>query len=118
MTKNDGFHAIRAGRHHIDGDIADFGDALEIPARVDRQLIVLCDAHRGLGPTGHFFEHRLRFGRRVRTVGQDVEKLALVAVADTYLDLLNAVQYIKLRDAQTRNTVDHDRPLHGCTVEP
>src|SRR5690606_28047595 len=32
LIQHDGLHAVRPGRDHIDGDIADFGNALKIAA--------------------------------------------------------------------------------------
>src|SRR5690606_9983747 len=118
IAQYDGFVAIWPCGNHVDRHIAQFSYAFQVTTSVDGQLVVVGYAHGGLGPAGHFFQNRLGFGNRVCAVGQHVQELALVAVTHTNLDLLNAVQHIQLGDAQTGNTVDHDRTLHGSSIKP
>src|SRR5690606_13476900 len=95
-----------------------FGDPFEESTRVHRELVVRRYAHGRFGPTRHLFEYGLGGCRRMSAVGQDIEKLALVAVSNADLELFEAIQNVELRNAQTRDSVDHDGPLHCRPVKP
>src|SRR5690554_3785057 len=118
LVQHDGFHTVGARGDHVDGHVADFGDALEVTAGVDGQLVVFRDASRGVAPARQFFEDRLGFGNGVGAIRQHVEEFTLVAVAHADAQGLQAVEHIEFGDAQAVYAVDGHRALHGRAVEP
>src|SRR5690606_38215757 len=118
LVQHDGFHAVGAGGDHVDRHIAYFSNALEVAACIDRQLVVFSDAGSGFTPARQLLKDGLGAGHGIGTIGKHIKELALIAISDTDLQGFDAVKHIELGDAKAVDAIDHDRALHGCTVEP
>ncbi|MCY1204318.1 hypothetical protein D9M72_158440 [compost metagenome] len=118
MAHHDRVVAIRARGHHVDRHAGDLLDALQVQPRIDRQLVVLRDAHGAFGPAFEGFVDRRAALDLVRAHRQDVGGFAVEFVAGAQLELLEAVEHVQLGDAQARQAVDLRRALEQRGVEP
>ncbi|MNS53297.1 hypothetical protein D3C72_860480 [compost metagenome] len=118
MTQDNGFIAVRTGRHQVDRHAADFGNALQVATGRLGQLVVLGDADGRFRPTRQLFQDRLRLRNRVRAIRQHVAEFAVHAVADAELNRFQTVQHVQLGDAQAGNAVQTDRTLQRRAIKP
>src|SRR5690606_38025306 len=118
VLQYDGFHTVGTGGNHINGHFTNFRNTLQVPTCIDRQFVVFGDTHGGLGPARHFFEHRLGFGCRMGTVGQDVQKFATIAIAHAKFNAFKAVEDVELGDTQAGDAIDSNRTFKCCTIKP
>src|SRR5690606_8007067 len=73
MTAQDGFVALGAGRDHIDRDLADFLDAMQVGACLLRQRVPALRAEGRAAPALHGLVDRLAACDLFRTHGQQVD---------------------------------------------
>src|SRR5690606_40192584 len=118
VTTQDGFVALGTSRDHVDRNLADLLDAVQVGTRLLRQRVPTLRAEGGAGPALHGLVDRLAARDLLRTHRQQVDALAVEHVAGAQLQLFEPVEHVELGDAQPGDAVDDDRALERSEVQP
>src|SRR5258706_2241149 len=118
MAQDDGLVTIGAGRYHVHRHTTGLLDALEVIARIRRQILVTRDPDGALRPSRNFLIDRFAPGQCIGARWKNVDQLAADLVTDTDLQCLDAIEHVEVCDAQAGYAIDLNGTLERCGIEP